>query len=283
MTQDIEKTTQRKENIESIEPLLSAMRTISLSNWRSSINRETDLKSFISEIESIYTILKEHGGRKVQPNTTKKKIVYVLGSNRGLCGNFNKNIFNFFNQKEIGNQIGQEVIIVGTQLFKKFNQAKINISLTLDFPEIKEIQNSTFSLCSSIAKELDQTNISVVYNKYFGASKYLTVIRDIYPIEKQSETITNNDSSSFIIDTDKLQLISTIEFILFLTNLQQCFFSSLAAESSARFVNMENAGRNVDNLIDELKIIIQNHRRSKITEETQELAVSSGLLKSNKK
>ena len=45
---------------------------------------------------------------------------------------------------------------------------------------------------------------------------------------------------------------------------------------------MENAGRNVDDMINELKIIIQDHRRGKITTETQELAVSSGLLNSEK-
>ena len=278
MTHAIEKTSQRKENIESIEPLISAMRTISLSNWRSSLNRKINQKPFLSEMESIYAILNEQGLPKLQSSTKKKKIIYVLGSNRGLCGNFNKRILKFFNQQNIGNQNGQKIILVGTKLFKLFSESNITIQHSIDFPEIQKVQDFSISICSPLANELDQTIISVVYNKYSGASKYYPVMKEIYPIEKQQTIFSNDKNTNFIIDTNKQHLFSTVEFFLLITYLQNCLYSSSAAENSARFVNMENAGRNVDNLIDELKIIIQNHRRRLITEETQELAVSSGLL-----
>ena len=278
MTRNIENIIQRKENIESIEPLLSAMRTISLSNWRSSLNREIGLNTFISELESTYAILKDQCDSKLQTNSKKKKIVFVLGSNRGLCGNFNKSVLDFFIQEDLGNHNDQEIILVGVRLFKLFSQAKVNTNHMIDFPDIKQIQDLSISLCSSFAKELDQTSVSVVYNIYLGASKYSTILREIYPSEIKTAAIIDPESDSFIIDTDPQQLFNTIEFILFTTELQRCFLSSLAAESSARFANMENAGKNVDDLIDELEIMIQNHRRSKITTETQELAVSSGLL-----
>ena len=278
MAQNSEKITQRKENIESIEPILSAMRTISLSNWRSSLNRKIELKTFISELESAYAILKDQGSPRLSINWKKKKIVYILGSNRGLCGNFNRNILDYFIQEDIGNHNDQEIILIGSRLFRLFRQAKVNTNRTFDFPDIKEIQDLSISLCSPLAKELDQTTISVVYNNYLGASKYSTIQREVFPTEITTGAINDQGNNRFIIDTDPQQLFKTIEFVLFTTELQRCFLSSLAAESSARFANMENAGRNVEDLIDELEIIIQNDRRGKITTETQELAVSSGLL-----
>ncbi|MDO9546857.1 MAG: FoF1 ATP synthase subunit gamma [Pelolinea sp.] len=279
MAENFDKIIQRKENIESIEPLITAMRTISLSNWRSSLNRANDLRSFIFELESAYAILKDRNGSGLSTNNLKKNIVYVLGSNRGLCGIFNKGILDFFIQKELGNDSGQEIILIGARLFKLFSQAKINTTHTIDFPDIKQIQDLSTSLCSSLTEELGQTSVSVVYNKYLGANKYSTILRNIYPKEKTTRaTINDPEDNVFIIDTDPQQLINTIKFFLFTADLQLCFLSSLAAESSTRFANMENAGRNVDDLIDELEITIQAHRRGKITTETQELAVSSGLL-----
>ena len=53
MAQNIEKITKRKDNIESIEPLLSALRTISLANWRSALNRAKDLENYFKELQNI--------------------------------------------------------------------------------------------------------------------------------------------------------------------------------------------------------------------------------------
>ena len=60
MTQNIENIYRRKENIETIDPLLSALRTISLSNWRSSLNRNKNLKSYVDELESAHKIAQEN-------------------------------------------------------------------------------------------------------------------------------------------------------------------------------------------------------------------------------
>jgi F-type H+-transporting ATPase subunit gamma len=279
MSQNIEIINSRKKNIETINPLLSALRTISLSNWRSSLNREKNLKSYINQLESAYRIVKENANRKHPHEFSQKKVLYIIGTNRGLCGNFNKNIHNFFIQESIFNNDDWEVVLLGKRLSQVFRQANLLFTKALDFPDIKNIQDFAISLSNFDAENLQHSSVSVLYNQYVGASKYITTLQRIYP---QEEIKLVERDIGFIVDTDPQQLIRTIELILFNSHLQLCLLSSLASESSVRFSIMENAGRNVDDLINELKIIIQDHRRGKITTETQELAVSSGLLNSDK-
>ena len=282
MSQNIEITNRRKKNIETINPLLSALRTISLSNWRSSLNRGINLKSYINQLEGAYKIVKENADINHPHEISQKKVLYIIGTNRGLCGNFNKNIYNFFTQESIFNNNDWEIILFGKRLSQVFRQANLLFTNALDFPDIKNIQDFSISLSNSADVNLQHSSVSVLYNQYVGASKYITTLQRIYPQEEIKLVKRDINSCEFIVETDPQQLIRTIEFILFNSHLQLCLLSSLSSESSARFSIMENAGRNVDDLINELKIIIQDHRRGKITTETQELAVSSGLLNSNK-
>jgi F0F1-type ATP synthase gamma subunit len=80
------------------------------------------------------------------------------------------------------------------------------------------------------------------------------------------------------VDTDARSLRRTLQYLTFSTHLQACLFASLASEHSARYALMENADQNIEDLISELEVLLQDYRKGKITAETQELAVSSGLL-----
>ena len=282
MSQNIEKINRRKKNIETISPLLSALRTISLSNWRSSLNREKNLKSYIEQLEDAQNIVKENANITHPQKFSQKKILYIIGTNRGLCGNFNKSIRDFFIQEISLKNKELEITLIGKRLSRVFKQANLSFTKALDFPDIKNIQDFTISLSRSGATNFQHSSVSVLYNKYIGASKYITTLQSIYPREDIILVERDINSGEFIVDTDPQQLMRMIEFISFNSHLQLCLLSSLASESSARFSIMENAGRNVDDMINELNIIIQDHRRGKITTETQELAVSSGLLNSDK-
>ncbi len=282
MSQNIEKINRRKKNIETISPLLSALRTISLSNWRSSLNREKNLKSYIEQLEDAQNIVKENANITHPQKFSQKKILYIIGTNRGLCGNFNKSIRDFFIQEISLKNKELEITLIGKRLSRVFKQANLSFTKALDFPDIKNIQDFTISLSRSGATNFQHSSVSVLYNKYIGASKYITTLQSIYPREDIILVERDINSGEFIVDTDPQQLMRMIEFISFNSHFQLCLLSSLASESSARFSIMENAGRNVDDMINELNIIIQDHRRGKITTETQELAVSSGLLNSDK-
>ena len=172
MSQNIEKINRRKENIETISPLLSALRTISLSNWRSSLNREKNLKSYINQLQGAHKIVKANAKINYPHEISRKKILYIIGTNRGLCGNFNKSIHDLFIQEGLFNSEELEITIIGKRLSRVFKQANLLFTNTLNFPDIKNIQYFSIPLSSSASINFQYSSISVLYNKYIGASKY---------------------------------------------------------------------------------------------------------------
>ena len=270
MSQNIEKINRRKDNIETISPLLSALRTISLSNWRSSLNREKNLKSYINQLEDAHKIVKENANITHPHKSSQKKILYIIGTNRGLCGNFNKSIRDLFIQEISLKNKELEITLIGKRLSHVFKQANLLFTKAMDFPDIKNIQDYALSLSRSIATNFQHSSVSVLYNKYIGASKYITTIQSIYPREDIILVERDINSGEFIVDTDPQQLMRMIEFISFNSHLQLCLLSSLASESSARFSIMENAGRNVDDMINELIAAAEKEEIEKNEEEIKE-------------
>ena len=280
MSQNVEKIERRKENITAVEPLLSAMRTISLAQWRSSLNKGEKLNSFIHELEQVQEIVLKQTGEKITDSTERKNVLLIVGGNRGFCGNFHKNIKDhFLNDETLANTF--EIFLLGKELERIFRQYQIPFHQALLSPKIKQIYSF---VQTNLFRETGQplvSSISVLYDHYLGAGRYQTTLTSL---DSQKRALPNENSENFseyIIDTDPKQFLAAIYSLLIELKLQSCLLSSLASENSKRFSIMETADKNVENLISELEIILQEQRKGKITTESQEIAVSSGLLTSN--
>ncbi len=278
MSQNYQTLEQRKENVSSIAPLISAMRTISLSQWRMALNRQTNLNTFLKEISTFNAILRHNAPTVYAQSDVTDEILIVLGSNRGLCGNFNKHLRKIAAGQGLIEKRFYRVFFAGRQLPTVFRGVKAWDPITLEFPDIKDIQDapSLFSLASQ--SELEGKSIVVLYNNYLGAGHYKTVSQQIYPAAPETRLENASPPIDAILDTDPQNLRKILDYLTLYTRLQACFYTSLASEHSSRFALMENADQNIEDLVQELEVLLQDYRKGKITSETQELAVASGLL-----
>jgi F-type H+-transporting ATPase subunit gamma len=280
MSQNFQNLERRKENISAIEPLISAMRTISLSQWRIALNRQASLDAFLVELANANAILSNSTNDIYAQSADPTEILIVLGSNRGLCGNFNKRLLRFAEEEGLGQNPYDRVYLVGKQLVPLFKHFTNRDMVTLDFPDSKAIQNAPALFSLEDENTLKNKSVTLVYNAYQGASRYAPVRQQIYPITGKDGVASATTPVEAILDTDPSVMRDILQYLTFTTHLQACLYSSMASEHSARFALMENADQNVENLIAELEILLQDFRKGKITAETQELAVASGLLNS---
>jgi F-type H+-transporting ATPase subunit gamma len=279
MAQNYQSVARRKENISAIEPLISAMRTISLSQWRMALNRQAGLNAFLQELESANASMKSEGILAYAQPEESQDILIVLGSNRGLCGNFNKHLVQYAKNELLHEKKLFQVILVGKQLpalFKRFQDWPMS---EIAFPDIAAVQHASSVFALDSLEKLDGKSVTVLYNRYQGAGQYETINHQIYPIQPQERSDSRLEQVGVILDTDARSLLRTLQYLTFSAHLQACLYASLASEHSARFALMETADQNIENLITELEMQLQDYRKGKITAETQELAVSSGLLK----
>jgi len=280
MAQNPEEVKNRLENIHAIKPLLTALRTISLANWKQAINKQELLKSYISNPKNIYIYLSSKLNQKPSAEIKPVETIIAIGSNRGLCGNFNRDIVDTIN--EIINESNQgkpKLLIFGDRLRKLLVRGNISFDKFFNFlnPSLNMFTH-ILNLASPYFSTDINYRISVIYNEYTGAAKYRTISKAIFPLTISRGVQSNIELSEYIYDTDPNLLLVYLERHLGVLSLYNAFLSSAASEHSTRFQMMESSSKNADRLSEELEIEVQFHRRQKITSEMQELAVGAGLL-----
>ena len=291
MSETLQRNQERLENIKIIEPLLGALRTISLGAWRASLTKKSTMEAYTNNLLSIlYQIMPSI---KIPPVTkpvedkarVKTNLVFVIGSDRGFCGKFDANVLDKLDS--IYFELPQQDLRVwmsGSRLIRSAEQRGVEIqwAVTLtgkSYPTYSSVYNIARKILDDYEKfVLDEVNI--LYNHYDNAGKYHPEIVKLLPfdVEQYKNTQTASDWPDPIIETDPISIYRRIMEQLITVSLYNYFLESSASEHSARYNLMEEAGQNTDRLIEELNIIVQMGRRHAITQEMQELAAGAGLM-----
>lgn len=283
MAQNPEELKSRLENINAIQPLLEALRTISLSNWRFSLKKLELVKKYLTSLFEIYNDLNEYHNVDRQKSlefTGKKHLLVAIGSNRGLCRNFNRDILKILKEATSGFLDGYQVVVIGERLRKIFERKKIRIHQYYPFPNASDLTPaSARELFNQIVSPGANQDVTLLFNVYRGAGKYLTIRSSIFPNEFLKITSNKKTLEGFTFDSPPSEMVTLLEEDFHYLSFYYAFLLSAAAEHSTRFQLMENASTNADKLSDELFLEVQALRRQKITVEMQELAVGAGLLK----
>lgn len=283
MAQAPEELNNRLDNISAIQPLLAALRTISLSNWRVALRKITRALSYLSHfqliLEEISKLLPE-GSQTIDLGGKKSHIIIVVGSNRGLCGDFNRDLADQVLQYKRNPEISPKIILFGERLKKIIDRKKIAYDGYFSFPNPSEITPKyAKDILLQINSDSQESEKSLIFNMYRGAGKYTTTFSPIYPNLFIKDTAKGKSLEDFTFDTPPADILAFVKNELSHLSLYYAFLLSSAAEHSTRFQLMENAATNADNLSDELFLEVQALRRQRITEEMQELAIGAGLLR----
>ena len=94
----------------------------------------------------------------------------------------------------------------------------------------------------------------------------------IYPLTYAATT--NNYSYEYVYEQSPVELILVLEELYLRAMLQKLFFDSLLAEQSSRFISMDIATRNAENLLDVMKLDYNKLRQMMITRELADLTGS---------
>ena len=324
MTYELKKAEGRLTNIQKVKPILAALRTISLGSWQIARNRRSGLGAYTERLLGLLPLLLPHmpasgssrravrlrrrSKKELTPQLSGRVVTLVIGSERGLCGQYNKVILEelarYFEARkgdsaEVvivapgSDAAGEvEVVALGSRLIRELTQA----GYTLTWGRALSMTSlPTYELAHELAVgwlaryeayELDA--VDIVYNADEGAGTYgSTTVRLIPPelppvpvgapedVGKPEDAGTPGD---VIVETDPMRLYVRVVEQWTAIALYRLLLAAAVTEHSARYQLMESATQNADDLVDELMLTVKSARRQAITREMQELAVSAGLL-----
>lgn len=244
--------------------------------------------------------------------SVRRVLMIVVGSNRGLCGSFNVQIYkklvnqvrdtrslaiNRFGGKRMegkGDTVEVEMIAVGKKA--ESMGRRLNLRIVATFPNID--QTAKILDISPLAKiAIDDygsekyDKVVLVYMDYVSAIVQQPKIRQIMPIsridlEKQiAEMDVLADEFGLQVPTFEYKVEPSPEAVLdaILPNLirmqmYHAILESAASQEAARMVAMKNASEAAGEIGSDLTLMYNQVRQSKITQEIAEISAGRAVL-----
>lgn len=278
---------QRIAAIETIKKITHAMRLVAMSTHTRLKNKEEPLQYYKSAISQLFNKVKstipEWKNETLNPSTSSgHTLIIIIGSQKGLCGSFNTMLFNFFDRYRKEHIHGAvDIITLGKRatsyaqdrhlgnIVKSYMDLSANNLLTISY----ELTNTVINSPKPYHRVLIVSNI--IKNFFVQKPQVFTLVPFEEPAVSSNQQLPL-ELEDYIWEQSAQEVLDVLIYQCVNANIQHLLFQSLLAEHAARFISMDNATRNAQNLLDETKLGYNKLRQAKITKELAEL---SGELK----
>jgi F-type H+-transporting ATPase subunit gamma len=280
----------RLNNIRSVEPLLGAMRTISLGSWQAALRRKERVLAYTERLRDLLpplipSLQVRRRGRRARPPTPASTVVVVIGSERGLCGAFNNALAEYAGRElaRLSEQgVGVELWTLGARAARALQRQGYEVASARPLPMAalpsSELAGELTHGWLERFERYELDAVYVVYHAYRTSTLHEAVTVQLIPPPIPPYEENGSSWPSPYIDTDPVDLFVHVIVLWTATELYRILLDSAASEHSARYQLMEGATQNAQRLIDDLTLALQAARQQAITAEMQELAVGAGLL-----
>lgn len=271
-------------SVASSEKITGAMKMISSAKMHKAELALKRLLPFRRQIETIIGNLLSADAEFSSPLLVARDVktigVVVLGSDDGLCGAYNANIFKRLIEQlgqyraSYGDNVNIEIIPVGAKIAKavgRISESHILIS-PVDGLNSKSAGDDVKRLVVSLqerflAGEVDK--VDVLYMNFKSASRQVDKVDQFLPIVRSSFAVGGNVASCrpYIFEPDAGRVFASVLPLFLLSMMQEVFGENRASEQAARIMAMQSANDNAKKLLDQLRLEYNKLRQQSITNE----------------
>ena len=272
-------------SVSSSEKITGAMKMISSAKVHKS---ERDLRSllpFKNQIKSIMGHLLAADGDYTSPLTEEREVskvgIVVFGSDDGLCGAYNVNIFkqmlvimnNY--REQYGDSTSFSVFPVGKKMLKAVK--KIDGGF-ISVKSVKGVDSKmTGDKVTEFTEELKHAFISgeldkviVVYMNFKSISRQILTEEQLFPVEASAlggELDAKSANKLYIFEPDGNRIFNEVLPMFVLSTMQEITIENRASEQAARIMAMQSANDNAKKLLESLRLEYNKLRQQSITTE----------------
>lgn len=273
-------------SVSSSEKITGAMKMISSAKVRKFEASLRKLVPFRNQIKSIMGHLlatdQQFSSQLIENRDVNNIALVVFGSDDGLCGAYNTNIFKFLLltidnlRLEYGDNVEITLYPIGKKIKNAIRKICNNNIKVVDLPseidskmEGRVVSDFTLNLQSSfIAFEHDL--IEVVYMKFKSMSKQVPTCDKLFPIVAE-ELVDNFDNTSankpYLFEPDPNRIFNEVLPMFVLSSMQEVAIENRTSEQAARIMAMQSANDNAKKLLEQLQLEYNKLRQQSITNE----------------
>ena len=278
----------------SSEKITGAMKMISSAKMH---RAEADLRRllpFRSQIETIIGNLLSADAEFSSPLTEEREVkrvgIVVLGSDDGLCGGYNINIFKdlLARLKECREKWGEDVDFTVYTVGRKIHKAVAK----LQDPHLTEVNDENVNSKSGgdvikgfasmiagkfLSGELD--TVQLLYMNFQSVSRQRVRYEQYIPVDASTFSAEGVKAlcRPYIFEPDAASIFRSVLPMFLLSVMQEVFTENRASEQAARIMAMQSANDNAKNLLEQLQLEYNKLRQQSIT--TELLDIIGGQVK----
>jgi F-type H+-transporting ATPase subunit gamma len=291
----------RISSIDNTQQITKAMKMVAAAKLRKAQNRMLENRPYSRMLKQVLARVAEAMRDEFdedfvvplfrQPDLVKKAVIIVVGSDRGLCGGFNTNLFKVV-EKRIQEEFGDlhdsgnlELVCIGRKACQYFPKRGYNVVEEvpgfldrLDFAESAAIMKKQADRFTS--GELDA--VHVAYNEFKSVISQNRVVDSVLPIQPdafEGDEQEEQATREFIIEPSADVLFDRLLPKYLNIQLWRAVLESNASEQGARMAAMDNATENAKELQRTLKLKYNQARQSAITTEISEIVSGASALR----
>ncbi len=272
-------------SVSSSEKITGAMKMISSAKVHKNEQMLRRLVPFRNQIRKVMGHLAGCDYQFSSPLMEEREVktvgVLVFGSDDGLCGAYNINIFKGFllQLDRIRNQYGADVKVIVYPIGKKMAKAiaKLNdpnvevrreegVDSKMEGPKVTEF---TLSLQEAFSKGI-LDRVEVIYMKYKSMSRQTLTDEQLFPVSSTallSDDDAKDSNQLYIFEPDPNRIFNEMLPMFVLSSMQEITIENRASEQAARVMAMQSANDNATKLLEQLQLEYNKLRQQSITTE----------------
>jgi F-type H+-transporting ATPase subunit gamma len=263
---------QRIKAIETTKKITHAMRLISMSTHAQLKHRAHFVARYTHAMRSSYRQIWHIAKEKIQPPQAllkqKKHLIFIVGSQKGLCGNFN--VYLLYSLKEFHHEAA-DLIVIGKKILEYAQHQEHTILRSYSDLSLRTLFQYAQELTTITLEYLDQYEyVSILSNipkTFFLQKPQLQTLMPLPPLDNEVPS-----RIEYYWQQDQEEVYSMMLRAYLQASFYQALFESLLAEQAARFISMDAATRNAKKLLEATKLQYNKFRQSIITKELTELS-----------
>ena len=289
----------RISSVNNTQQITKAMKMVAAAKLRKAQDKMTSTRPYASKIEQVAGRLTQHSDASNPvmrvPEEMNNVLFIVIGSDRGLCGGFNNNLFkdvekrledNFSDHLNDGSL---SLITVGKKATAYFKKRKYNVIQefpgffdSIEYQKTSDIMERVTG--QFIEGEFDEVYIS--FNEFKSVIAQTRRTQKVLPIDAKSIGKSKSDNASessidYLYEPNSQAILDKLLPLHLNMQLWRAVLESNASEQGARMTAMDSATENAKDLERDLRLEYNQARQSAITTEISEIVSGAQALSEN--
>ncbi|NLB68117.1 MAG: F0F1 ATP synthase subunit gamma [Lentisphaerae bacterium] len=287
---DLSEYTAKLESTRSMGRVMTTMKMVSTSHFHRAQKELHRPEQFMTELHKLLVRLVQDPKLAKHPllmtpeDQEPKILLFVVTSDRGLCGSFNSSVIRqareWTNMQRSTRQASVYAHYIGMKGYKSLQNEIRSASSPVSVEAHPTLRHSSVPGAFAFRTFMDgrYNEVWVVGNKYLGATAFRTKVSRIFPLSLPEGTGKIDLNQKVIIEPDATTILVSAARMLVSAAIYSVQLNCAVSEHSSRMLAMDSAEKNLEQMQKETILLRNRARQAAITNELNEIVAGSEAL-----